>query len=190
MFTHFLNRFKSLNPYLQDIIRIIGWYILLQLVAYIYIGLVLPGGKFHLDLPHGFNLLSILETFIVRGTFILLDSLHYSVSIVRYNIIRIDHSFDVQVLHGCLGIYVMIAYLSLILGTRGVKKVLWIGLGLFFIQCINIGRISFLLLFHHRIPGIEYRIHDWINLISYGIIFTLFYLWFNNYSLHKKSPSV
>lgn len=177
-FQSFLNK----NPHIKDLAKVFIWYGSLHIFLYIYIGLSLPGGKLDFPLFYQYNLLIFFEYLITQSTYWILFLFDHSVTIYNHNIIGINNEFYVRILHGCLGLYIMVAYIALMLGTSGRKKSLWIVIGLFFIHIINVLRICILLLFHNNIPGLSYKIHDWVNLLGYSLIFTLYYVWFKRYA--------
>lgn len=174
--------FLKNNPHLKDILSVLFLYGTLQTFLYFYIGLSLPGGILDLPLFYNYNLLNLFEYLISQSTYWFLSLFDYSITIYHHNIVGINNEFFVRILHGCLGLYIMVAYIGLILGTRGKNKTLWIIIGLIIIHIINVLRISILLLFHNSIPGLNYKIHDWVNLIGYSLIFTLYYFWFKKYA--------
>jgi exosortase/archaeosortase family protein len=132
-----------------------------------------------------YNLLNFLEYLITGTTYWILETFGYSVHLYSHNIVGIKNEFYVRILHGCLGLYVTIAYIALLLGVKGTHKIIWLFSGIIFIQIINIGRITTLLLLHNQIPGLHYKIHDWVNIISYLLIFILFYLWYQRHGIKK-----
>lgn len=165
------------NPFLRDVLRILTWFFLLKILLYCYIGLSLPGGSLHYPFFIQYNLINILQAILTYSTYGLLKLFDFQVALFSSNILTIDNSYYVRILHGCLGLEVMVAYFSLILGTKGKNKLYWICIGIAGIQCINIFRIALLLLYHNHIPGLQYTLHDTVNYISYILIIGLYALW-------------
>jgi exosortase/archaeosortase family protein len=148
-----------------------------------YIGLTHPGGFLSSTFLEQFNAFSLLEILLLKVSKNILITFGYPVIEYSYNVLGIKDGNSVRILHGCLGLYIMIAYLSLILGISGKHKLTWIIIGLTSIQILNIGRVILILLYNHKVPGILYKVHDWVNLLGYSLIFLLFYIWFRKYAI-------
>ena len=128
----------------------------------------------------------------------LFELLGYDVNIYFYKDLYRDGAsigaagfFKLQVAFPCLGFLIMIAFTSLMLAYPGRKKLLFIPLGLLFIQCINmlriIGIIVFLLNRPDGMAGQEAAelSHTFFNIAVYGFIGLYFYVWVKRYSLVK-----
>jgi exosortase/archaeosortase family protein len=84
----------------------------------------------------------------------------------------------INISFSCLGIKIMLFYISLIIAYPGQRKLLFLVSGLFMIQILNIGRmvaLLFMLLHHQRTKA--YLAHDIFNYGVYVIILLFLYVY-------------
>jgi exosortase/archaeosortase family protein len=87
----------------------------------------------------------------------------------------------VSVVYSCLGFGVMSFWVAFVVANNGsaLKKIIWVTAGLFSLWCINVIRISMVLLAankHWKFPlGLDH--HTWFNIVAYLFIFIMMYFY-------------
>ncbi|WP_295337802.1 exosortase family protein XrtF [Flavobacterium sp.] len=98
-----------------------------------------------------------------------------------------------RIIEGCNAISVMILFVSFVVAFTGRFKqtLLYILFGLFLIHILNISRIAFLSMALYHFPEQEHLLHAVIfPLVIYGVVFLLWVIWVNKFSLHAdKTPA-
>jgi len=98
-----------------------------------------------------------------------------------------------RIIEGCNALSVMILFVSFIVAFTGKfkKTIIFILFGLLLIHLLNIVRIALLSVALYHYPQHEHILHAVIfPLIIYGIVFLLWVIWVNKFSLHaNKTPS-
>jgi exosortase/archaeosortase family protein len=155
------------------------------------------------------HIVYILSKWLVDATkaFLVLLGYHpvseFSRTFYAYNLflLRIDGGGFVFIGVPCLGLGLIFTYIVLIIAFPGKlkSKLIFIPLGVFFIICLNILRISFLTLMLYRYPSPEELAQTWAGFIAtyhhpifnYGvllIIFLIFMIWVKHFSGYADSP--
>ena len=98
-----------------------------------------------------------------------------------------------RIIEGCNALSVMILFLSFVVAFTGRWKqtLLFVLFGLLLIHLLNISRIALLSVALYHFPEQEQLLHAVIfPLIIYGVVFLLWVIWVNKYSLHAdKTPA-
>ena len=92
-----------------------------------------------------------------------------------------------RIIEGCNAISVIILFISFVIAFTGKFKntVLFILFGTILIHILNIGRIALLCVGLYYFPNLEHLLHGVVfPLIIYGIVFLLWIVWVNKYSLY------
>ncbi|MCF6128310.1 exosortase family protein XrtF [Flavobacterium sp. AS60] len=92
-----------------------------------------------------------------------------------------------RIIEGCNAISVIILFISFVIAFTGKfkKTVLFIVFGIVLIHVLNIARIGLLCVALYHFPQYEHLLHGVIfPLVIYGVVFLLWVLWVNKYSLY------
>lgn len=98
----------------------------------------------------------------------------------------------VRIVEGCNAISVMILFISFIVAFSGkwLNTILFVSLGILLIHILNVARIATLILGLLYYPEYEHLMHDILfPLIIYGVVFVLWALWINKFSLYAKKTN-
>jgi exosortase/archaeosortase family protein len=161
---------------LKIIFKTLGIYLILSVFFYGYIGLIDPRGGYYSAFLAKYSLVDFIMKALVLPVKFLLSLIGYDV-VTNNNNISIAHEKGILILFACLGIDVMIAYVSLILGYPGKSKILFLVIGILFVHLLNIIRMSMIVITIKKNPAIVDLSHDIFNYIGYGLIIMLFYFW-------------
>ena len=92
-----------------------------------------------------------------------------------------------RIIEGCNALSVIILFISFVIAFTGKfkKTILFIAFGTILIHVLNIGRIALLCVALYHFPQYEHLLHGVIfPLVIYGIVFILWVIWVNKYSLY------
>ena len=92
-----------------------------------------------------------------------------------------------RIIEGCNALSVIILFISFIIAFTGKlkKTILFILFGVILIHILNIGRIALLCMALYNFPQYENLLHGVIfPLVIYGVVFLLWVIWVNKYSLY------
>ena len=108
------------------------------------------------------------------------------------NMLFIDGKYIVRIVEGCNAMSVFILFAAFVVAFKGKLKhtVLFILVGVVIIHILNVLRISWLSIGLLYYPEYEHILHDIIfPLFIYGVVFGLWVLWVNKYSLYAGKNS-
>jgi len=97
-----------------------------------------------------------------------------------------------RIIEGCNALSVMILFVSFIVAFTGKfkKTIIFILFGLLLIHLLNIVRIALLSVALYHYPQHEHILHAVIfPLIIYGIVFLLWVIWVNKFSIHATTAA-
>lgn len=159
-------------------------FLLLFLIFYFgtlfMIGLGAPGGLYVPFVDHYLDYVSGISHTLVAGTRGLLQIAGIETYSLPNFIVRITGGTGVRIAFDCVGYGVMSFWLAFVVASKGVawRKAVWVLVGWLVIWFININRIALLLLAYNRgwdMPlGIDH--HTWFNIVAYGAIFIMMYI--------------
>ena len=92
-----------------------------------------------------------------------------------------------RIIEGCNALSVIILFVSFVIAFTGKFKntLLFIMLGCILIHVLNIGRIALLCIALYHLPQYEHLLHGVVfPLVIYGVVFLLWVIWVNKYSIH------
>lgn len=98
-----------------------------------------------------------------------------------------NHEYVARVVEGCNGLSVIILFASFVVAFTGRLRhtVLFIVSGSLLIYVLNVGRIALLAYFLYYYPEQEHLLHGVLfPLCIYGVVFLLWIVWVNKYSLY------
>lgn len=169
-------------------IKEIFWYLLkfglsfclLYFGSQVVIGLSTPGNYYSPFVEHYLDFITPLRASFLYGSKSFLSLLGYH-SFVTSNYILAMQTASIRMVYSCLGIGIMSFWTAFVFANKGSirRKAIWILSGLAALWCINILRVSLLLVAlqnHWQIPfGWDH--HTWFNIVAYGFIFLMIYLY-------------
>jgi exosortase family protein XrtF len=97
-----------------------------------------------------------------------------------------------RIIEGCNALSVMILFVAFIVAFTGKWKqtLLFIVFGSILIHVLNIARIALLCIALYHYPEFEHLLHGVIfPLIIYGVVFLLWVIWVNKFSLHATTTA-
>lgn len=142
-----------------------------------YVALIDERGLYYWNVPSDFNLIRILrETLKHPVSWILEWSGHDTYFSERGVYLRQGGGINIS--FSCLGVKVMLVYISMILAYPGYRKIFFLFIGLGLIHLLNVSRMAALLfmLVHHAREK-AFIAHDVFNYGAYGIILLCFYIY-------------
>ena len=92
-----------------------------------------------------------------------------------------------RIIEGCNALSVIILFISFVIAFTGKFKrtILFIVFGIVLIHVLNIGRIALLCVALYNLPQYEHLLHGVIfPLVIYGVVFLLWVIWVNKYSIY------
>ena len=92
-----------------------------------------------------------------------------------------------RIIEGCNAISVIILFISFVIAFTGKFKntIFFLVIGSILIHVLNIGRIALLCVGLYHFPHLEHLLHGVVfPLVIYGIVFLLWIIWVNKYSLY------
>lgn len=119
------------------------------------------------------------------------DSNSYTMPHLKEPSVKLIYSgkYISRIIEGCNAISVMILFISFVIAFTGKfkKTILFILFGLALIHILNIARIVLLCIALYHLPQYEHLLHGVIfPLMIYGVVFLLWVIWVNKYSLYAK----
>ncbi|MGV3698125.1 exosortase family protein XrtF [Flavobacterium sp.] len=97
-----------------------------------------------------------------------------------------------RIIEGCNAISVMILFIAFVIAFTGKFKntMLFILFGIILIHLLNICRIALLCVGLYHLPQYEHLMHGVIfPLVIYGVVFLLWIIWVNKYSLYAEKTA-
>ena len=97
-----------------------------------------------------------------------------------------------RIIEGCNALSVIILFVSFLIAFTGKfkKTIVFILLGSLFIHVLNIVRIALLCVALYNYPQFEHLLHGVIfPLVIYGVVFLLWVIWVNNYSIYATEAA-
>jgi len=122
------------------------------------------------------------------------DSKSYTMPHLREPSVKLIYKgrYICRIIEGCNAISVIILFISFVVAFTGKFKntILFIVAGIILIHILNIGRIVLLCVALYNFPGSEHLLHGVIfPLVIYGVVFLLWVIWVNKYSLYAKKST-
>lgn len=97
-----------------------------------------------------------------------------------------------RIIEGCNALSVVILFISFVIAFTGKFRntILFILFGTVLIHILNITRIALLCMALYSFPEYEHLLHGVIfPLVIYGVVFLLWVIWVNKFSLHAAKPT-
>jgi exosortase/archaeosortase family protein len=166
------------------IIKTLSIYTILSVFFYCYEGLVDPKGSYYSAFLDKYSIIQLILNCLINPIVWVLEIIGYEV-LKTADTVGIMYQKRIHILAPCLGIKIMIAYTSLILGFPGNNKILFLILGIAIIHVMNIGRMLAIILMNQHYPDIVNISHDFFNYTSYALIIGLYYYWIKKYNVGR-----
>ena len=168
------------NKTILYVLKFIGIFLLLYYGTKALIGLAVPGGLYSSFIHNYVDIAGWLRSSLLHASGFVLLLLGYKTLIENIYTLRMIGGNSVHLVFSCLGIGVMSFWVALIAANKGSfkRKTFWILLGVFLIWCINILRISLLLLAVNNKWGMPFNMdnHTFFNVLAYSCIFLMIYI--------------
>jgi exosortase family protein XrtF len=103
-----------------------------------------------------------------------------------------NKKYIVRIIEGCNGLSVIILFISFIIAFSGKRKttILYIIGGSILIHFFNVLRISFLCFLIYHFPEYQTLLHGVVfPLFIYGVVFLLWIIWVNKFSLYASKTA-
>lgn len=178
LYMHSVLRFLK-HPIVVFLIKFLVLFYVLNTLFLGYVAITDQRGIYNWHIPEEWNLITIIrETLKYPVMWIMKISGHEAFLSKRG--VYLKEGGVINISFTCLGIKVMLVYISLILSYPGRRKLLFLVSGLFMIHMLNVSRMTallFMLLHHQRTKA--YIAHDVFNYGSYMIILLFLYFYIN-----------
>jgi exosortase/archaeosortase family protein len=143
------------------------------------IGLCAPGGYYSSFVHNYLDYVSLLRSSLLHGSKLFLSLLGYKSDISSIYIIRLDGGKGIRMVYSCIGYGIMSFWGAFVFANKGtwIKKLKWIVAGWLIIWCINVTRISLLILAINKNWAVPFNLdhHTLFNIAAYTAIFILIY---------------
>jgi exosortase/archaeosortase family protein len=166
--------------FIQYLLKFIIGFCVLYFGTLLIIGFSAPGGHYSVFVAEYLDYVSWLRYSLLHGSKLLLLLLGYKSDIININTIRLAGGRGIRMVYSCVGYGVMSFWGAFIFANTGkwIKKIKWIIGGWFVIWCINITRISLLILSINKGWAMPFHLdhHTLFNIAAYTFIFVMIYL--------------
>ncbi|MGO4818991.1 exosortase family protein XrtF [Flavobacterium sp. W22_SRS_FP1] len=177
--------FIQYKPFLLFLAKFFMTYIVLALIYQEFLGFF------------GENKIDSITELVAENTKQLLTVFNVDADVVKNNsepYIRLlyNQQYVARIIEGCNGISVIILFISFVVAFSGkVKSTLFFVLGgSLFIYLLNVARIAALCVLMDLFPKQERLLHGvFFPLFIYGIVFILWLIWVNKFSLYAKKTA-
>ena len=183
---------KQYDFFFKYTIKFIGIFLILYYGTMAVIGLAAPEGYYAPFIAHYLNYTAWLRSSLFFGVQQLLALSTYTTIVSSEFTIRIWPGPGVHLGYSCLGYGVSSFWIAFVVAneTRLTKKITWVFSGILLLWCVNVLRISLLVIAIHKNGAGDFLFdhHTWFNIVSYGCIFTGMYCFDKN--INKSSPKL
>ncbi len=103
-----------------------------------------------------------------------------------------NHTYIARLIEGCNAVSILILFVSFIVSFSGKLKTTFFFIlgGSLFIYLLNVVRIALLCVLIYNFPAQESMLHGvFFPLFIYGVVFLLWVIWVNKYSLYAKKST-
>ncbi len=167
------------DPYLRFVILFVGLYLLFNYFNEFYIGITNKGGLYSGFLDEHLNYIEWWRSSLLKGAASILHLFGYT-AITNETDLLVVGKGGIRLIYTCLGYGLMSVFAAFCLSfPRPFKhRLIFLLIGLLFIQFVNVLRFVLLPLFwdrKHPFLGMDH--HDLFNIIIYLLLFGMCYLW-------------
>lgn len=183
-----LHKSFTTNPLYLYLLKFLGAFVILYYGTKAMIGLGTAGG-YYIPFVHNYlDYISVFRAFLLHSSKGFLHLFGYTAEVINSFSLQLQNGRSVHLVYSCLGYGIISFWLAFVFANRGSfkKKAVWMLTGCMAICCLNILRISLLLLSlnknWHFPLGLDH--HTWFNIASYGFIFAGIYLYDRSAAKH------
>ena len=157
------------------------------------IGITAPGGLYVGFIDNYLNYINWLRSSLMHATAGVVSLFGYHAFLENAYVLRLTEGGAIKMVYSCIGYGVMSFWGAFIFANKGnwKKKIKWISMGLFLIWCINVARISILLVatHHHWVTPLGWDHHTWFTICAYILIFILIYFYDRSVKVRPKQTN-
>lgn len=172
------------NSFLQFCLLFGVTFLLLYFSIKFITGIAVPGGMYSPFVEKYFNIAGWFRSFLINASKWVLSLLGTETVRIDDYVLRAINGNGVRIVYACLGFAVLSFWSAYVVATKAIlsKKVKWLFGGLLLICCINILRISLVLLAANEgwVLPFGFDHHIWFNIIAYLVIFTMMFFFEKN----------
>ena len=175
------------------ILKFAGIFCILYFGTLAVIGLSSPAGNYYSSfIDHHLDYISPLRNSLLYASQGLLSLLGYRTYITFPNLLMLQSGGGIDIAYDCLGYGIISFWIAFVIANKGTvqKKISWIFGGTFFLWCINVLRLSLILIFIKRkwdIPFFDQ--HTWFNIAAYFFIFLMIFFYDRSFLQVPKTKS-
>jgi exosortase/archaeosortase family protein len=178
-------------PFIIYLLKFISLFSILYYCTIAVIGLAAPGGYYISFIENYLNYVSWLRFSLLHAAKEVLYILGFTTCIVNIYTLHFESGKGVHIGFDCLGYGVMSFWAAFIIANDGSisKKIKWAAVGLIVLWCINVLRISLLMIAINKKWQFSFGLdhHSWFNIGAYACIFIGIYL-FDKSQKKSKTP--
>ena len=169
------------------------YFFLLYYITKLIIGLSVKGGYYIEFVHNNLDYISLLRKYLLIGSKTVCELFNFKTFIEGRYVLKNDNGFGVRLVYSCLGYGIISFWIAFVMANRGSikKKIGWMFLGVLIVYCLNVLRISLLLISiteSYKLPfGINH--HSFFNIIVYIFIICLVFLYDKNFHLFNQKKS-
>ena len=145
------------------------------------IGLSAPEGYYSQFVAQYLNYVDWLRYSILSAAKAFLSICGYPSHMEDNYILMTEDGSSIRMFYSCIGFGVMSSWAGFVIANPAPwkKKVRWVVAGWLLIWCINVIRVSFLLILLNKHASISFGLdhHTWFNMVAYGFILLLLYFY-------------
>lgn len=173
------------------IIKFIGIFCLLYFGTLAVIGLSTPESYYSPLVANYLDYVSLLRASLLHTSKELLSLCHFT-TVFRDKYTLMGPHGGIRMVYTCIGYGVMSFWAAFIIANKGSwkRKTVWIFGGLIALWCINVVRLSLLIVALNKNWAMPFGIdhHTWFNIVAYLLIFLMIYFYDrSSKTLHTKS---
>jgi exosortase/archaeosortase family protein len=143
------------------------------------IGITTEGGYYNKFAANYLNYIAGLRWILLHASKIVLSTIGFDVYLKDIYTIRQVDGAGVHVGYDCIGYGVLFFWVAFIIANNGsiFKKIKWIAGGLFLIECVNIIRISLMVIAVNKKWVLPFNLdnHTLYNIVAYLVVFSMIY---------------
>ena len=143
------------------------------------IGITTKGGYYNGFAATYLNYIAALRWILLHSAKLLLSSIGCNVYLKDIYTIRQVDGVGVHVGYDCIGYGVMFFWIAFIIANAGnsITKLKWIACGILIIECINVLRISLMVIAVNKKWTLPFQLdnHTMYNIVAYLVVFSMIY---------------
>lgn len=178
---------KISKEYIFFIIKFIGIFCILYFGTLAVIGLSTPDSYYSSFVDNYLDYVSLLRRSLLHTTKTILSFFGFNTT-YRDKYTLMGRHGGIRMVYTCIGYGVMSFWAAFVFANKGTwkRKIVWIAGGLFALWCINVLRLSFLMVAFEKQWGMPlgWNHHTWFNIVAYLLILVLIYFYDKSSAKH------